>query len=76
MWDGVFFFSRKGKAADKQYLSPQIQSRAAYGTPPNNEQSYRFNSPIGHFKRGEKSIPFCVENADFPANTYLEMTGC
>ncbi len=38
-------------------------------------QSYLFSSPICHFERSEKSVPFCVDNTDFSAMNRLEMTG-
>ena len=34
-----------------------------------------FSSPICHFERSEKSVPFCVDNTDFSAMNRLEMTG-
>ena len=36
---------------------------------------YLFSSPICHFERSEKSVPFCVDNTDFSAMNRLEMTG-
>ena len=29
------------------------------------ETLYLFSSPICHFERSEKSVPFCVDNTDF-----------
>ena len=41
----------------------------------NKFQMYLFSSPICHFERSEKSVPFCVDNTDFSAMNRLEMTG-